>query len=265
MTGFAVEIDGFCPLRARSLAASRPASVRLVEQGGEVVLMGGRADWPERLLARIRAGQKRFVLSDPQACAAGQLADLIGEAEISHVQIRLCETHADNPAVAPFRSGLTGHFSAVTITGQGEEPIADMLMQQLRLARAAGFEPQSVVHGAAGAAQAIATLEATFGEDPVFLRLTVARSRAGGAWHRLLAHGRVDSAGLHVWSDPDARPATAFHLAGENTTGLPSIYESAHRAILRFAIAMPVTLPTGEALRQWDHDATMALAIAANS
>jgi len=35
--------------------------------------------------------------------------------------------------------------------------------------------------------------------------------------------------------------------------------------VLRFAIAMPVTLPTGEALRQWDQDATMALAIAANS
>jgi hypothetical protein len=254
MSILSVQSDGVSPAWAKALAASLPASVRLVETGGDVVLLSGQGDWPARLLAAMQGGQRRFILIDPQAGAAGQL----GEVMATGADITLCEIHADNPAVTPFRAGLAGACSTVTITGQGEAPIADLVLQQLRLARATGFAPKAIVHAAADAGQALATLEATYGEASVLLRLNAVQSRAGSGHHRLLTHGRTESACLQVWSDPAARPANAFHIAGDSTTGQPTIYESAHRAVLR-AFAPP----GGEALREWDHDAHLAIIIAA--
>jgi len=259
MTILSVQADGISASWTKALAASLPASVRLVDTGGDVVLLGGQGDWHARLLAAMQAGQKRFIVMDPQAGAAGQLGEVAAMAQAIGAQVTLCETHADNPAVAPFRAGLAGTYSTVTITGQGEAAIADLVLQQLRLARAAGFAPAAIVHAAADAGQAIATLEATFGDASVLLRLNAVQSRAGGAHHRLLAHGRTESACLQVWSDPPARPATAFHISGDCTTGQPTIYESAHRAVLRSLAA-----PGGEELQQWDHDAGLAMAIVAH-
>jgi Rod binding domain-containing protein len=262
MTGLSLECHGVSAGWAKALAASLPASVRLVEHGGELALIGGQGAWPDRLLGRMQAGQRRFILCDPGVGAAGQLDAVLSEAQRSAASIALCETHADNPAIAPFRAQLKGQYSAVTITGQGEAGIADLLLQQLRLARAAGFAPQAILHRTANTLQAVATLKASHGKEEVVLRLTAAVGRAGGAYHRLLAHGRVESACVQVWSEPAARPAHAFHIAEDSTMAQPTLYESAHRAILRAMAQAPADAGGAEALRQWHVDAKQALTMA---
>lgn len=189
--------------------------------------------------------------------------DTIAMADRIGARIALSETHADNPAVAPFRAGLDGIYTAATITGQGEAVMGDLVLQQLRLARAAGFAPDAVQHAAADTQRALATVRARHGEESALLRLTAVYSRAGKAHHRLMLHGRTESASLHLWSDPAARPANGFHISEDRTTEQPTIYESAHRAVLRSALALSDEASGGAILRQWDHDACLAMAIAA--
>ncbi|NOW45326.1 hypothetical protein FHW96_001481 [Novosphingobium sp. SG751A] len=262
MTSVKLECDGMAGVWERALAASLPASVQWAERDGDVVLIGRQDGWAARLRARMEAGQRRFIVIDPQVGAAGQLSDTIAMAERIGAHIVLCETHADNPAVAPFRVGLNGTYAAATITGQGEAPMGDLVLQQLRLARAAGFAPDAVLHAAADARRALATVQAHYGEDSALLRLTAVYSRAGEAHHRLMLHGRTESASLHLWSDPLARPGQAFHICEQQTTEQPTIYESAHRAALRRLSAASDPVPAGAVLRQWDHDACLAMVIA---
>jgi hypothetical protein len=178
-------------------------------------------------------------------------------------EVVICETHANNPAVAQFAADLSGDFVAATITGQGAAPLADMVLQQIRMARAAGLVSRSIVHAGAQGPMAIATLQATWGDVPLLLRLTAVCTQAGAAHHRLLAHGRVDSACLQVWSDPAPRPALASHITPASTTNQPTVYEGAHRATLRGLVAGDATPPGGQGLREWMEDAELALGILA--
>lgn len=259
MTLLTLQNDGVDLSWAMALAASLPASLRLVDQGGDMVLVSGRGDWPARLLALIEAAHRRLIVIDPQACAIGQ--DTIARIESTGARIMLCETHADNPAVAQFRADATGDYAAATITGQGAAAIANLVLQQLRLARGAGFAPGMIVHAVGDEDCAVATVQADFGDGQVPLRLTAARTRTGGH-HRLLTHGRMASSGLQVWTDPASRPATAFHISADRTIEQPTIYESAHRASLRLVLASSDAFLGNGGLQAWAHDASLAMTIA---
>lgn len=251
-----IAVDGLAPLRAAALAASLPASVRM--GGGDALLLDGADDWPERLSRAIAQGARRIILIDP--VPARGLDGVIAQVEAADASVILCENHADNPAVAPFGAGLTGPFAAITITGQGMAPLADMILAQLRLVRALGIAVGDLFDAAGGVDHALATLQARHGGQDLLLRLNVAQSGAGLAHHRLMAHGVADSACIEIGSEAHARPATAFHITADAAEHQATIYEGALRAALRRAVAGDWP-GDALALRDWAGDADLALAI----
>ena len=251
-------IDGFDPCRAAALAASLPASVRMVE--GDALLLDGAGDWPERLTQVMALGARRVILVDPAVVSVEEA--LIAQVEQAGVSVMLCETHADNPAVAPFSAKLAGPLSAVTITGQGMAPLADMILAQMRLARAVGIEVGDLCDATARGDHALAILQATYGGEGLLLRLNVARSAVGMAHHRLMAHGAAHGACIEIGSATHARPATAFQIGADEAVHQATIYESALRTTLRRAAAGDWP-EDAQALRAWALAAQLALAIAA--
>ncbi|RVU05714.1 hypothetical protein EOE18_06915 [Novosphingobium umbonatum] len=240
-----------------SLVASLPVS--LAQGEGDVVLLQGAGDWPARLMTTLAQGAKRIILLDP--APVPELGPVIEQVEAAGALLLLCETHSDNPAVAPFAAGLQPVFSTVTVEAQGEDDLASLLLAQIRVARGMGMTMGELLNATAGQDQALAMLAARLRGQEVLLRLGAVRCRAGLARLRWMAHGPTDSACLELDSSGKPRPVVAWHVNGDGMRNMPSLYENALRSILRKAVAGAWPADT-QALRDWASDAALALAIA---
>jgi len=255
-------IDSAAPSVVAAFAASLPASVRVSTTLGDSVVVHGGSDWPERVADAIGKGARRILILDPCANGAVLFGPVVALAEKRGVRITLSETHADNPATVQVGEWLGETFGVHTITGQGEDSLADLVLQQLRIVRATGLHGLELDNAVTSPDAVVATLSATLADTPVMLRLTAARTVAGPAHHALMAHAPDASASLVLYSGPAARPAEAMRMTGEGGHCLPTIYEHAHRASLRAMVAGADG--TADDIRHWLGDAAMARAIAAS-
>ncbi|MDF0544302.1 hypothetical protein PX699_18275 [Sphingobium sp. H39-3-25] len=262
MTLVNLHIDSNRNSWANALTSSLPVSVQQVtDDAGDFVLVDGEADWPERLSAWMKQGNRHFLVIDPVIPRLEALDEAIAIGRETSSYIAISETHADNPAVAPFRDVLSTPYSTVTVTGMGTAGVADLILQQLRLARRIGLGGYSIVHAFAAQDSAIATLDAVLNDTPALLRLTVTMSEAGHAHHRLMAQAPTESACLRVEGTDTARPAHAFRVTADAQFTLPTLYEHAHRAALRAIADTSVGLETRSDLADWKEDAVLSLAL----
>jgi hypothetical protein len=261
MTQIALQIDSSSMAWAEALAASLPVSVKHAGEAGDLILVHDRPDWPERLLTAMDRGYRRFLLIDPVIPSESALDPVITQARNCRAGIVISETHADNPAVLPFGESLSGPFSVVTVTGIGTDELANLALQQLRLARRIGLDQFAVIHAVAATNSLVATLSAVFGGEDLLLRLSIARSDCEPGHHRLMAHGLSESACVEIASAPTAQPARAFRVTTDGALDLPTFYESAHRAALR-AIAgdFGAAAARGD-LGEWKRDADLAVSL----
>ncbi len=254
-----LSFDPARPGPARTLAASLPASVKLVETAGEIALVDGQGNWPEHVAGWIGKGVRRVLVLDPDIAGADTLAPVLALAAGQDAQVSISETHADNPATPQVRGWLDDRFGIHTITGHSCDPLAGLILQQLRIARATGLQGLAIDHAVVSADAAVAVLSGALDDTPISLRLTATRSAVPGAHHAWMAHAPDASASLTVFSGPAARPAQALHMTTEGGHCPPTIYEHAHRASLRAML----TGAGGDAERvaRWLDDAALARAI----
>lgn len=251
------------PGAARMLAASLPASVRLTEIVGEITLVDGQGDWPERATQWIVKGARRILVLDPDVAGADAFGPLLALAGERGAKISFSECHGDNPAAAEVKGWLDERFAVQTIAGHGQESLVALVLQQLRIARATGLQALAIDHAVARPDAVIAVLSATRGEAAVALRLTATRSSAAAPNQSWMAHAPDASASLTVFTGPAARPATAMQMTAEGGHCPPTIYEHAHRASLRAMVAGSDDAP--DRLRGWLDDAALATAIVAGN
>jgi hypothetical protein len=261
MTAIAIQIDSRNFGWASALAASLPVSLTRSDDPAGIILLDGASDWADRLAGRMKAGHRRFLVVDPAIPPEAALDRTIALAAETGADVMISETHGDNPAVESFRKLLAGPHSVVTITGIGMIGLAELVLQQLRLARRLGLESVGIVQVLASEGSLIATLDAWCGGAPLLLRLTLTQSSAIPACHRLTAHAPTETAFIELASEPDARPATAYRANLEGGLELPTIYESAHRAALKLLAGQGLAASRG-VLAGWKEDAMLATAIA---
>jgi len=259
-TPLKLALDSERPEWARALVASLPASLRLAPaEGADFGLVDAGAAWPLRAEAMVACGIKRVLVVEPTMADPDAVQRLSEVANERGAMIRFGEGFAGNPALTGFRSWLTEDIVLLTATGHGEADVASLLLQQLRLARAAIFSAERVEDAVITTGAAIVTLAGDLDGRPGILRMNVCRTEAVAAQHRLLAHGPVVTASLTVHDGWNAREAEAAFADSDGLQVRPSIYESAHRAALR--ALLDEQAQAGEDLQLWAKDAAFVRAL----
>ncbi|WP_340318080.1 hypothetical protein [Rhizorhabdus argentea] len=219
------------------LAASLPHSFRLGRQRADnaaaVWLAGGAGSWASRAAQRVRDEAGWTVVIDPGPDEPDHilaLADQVGEAG---ARIALSEPFAGNPILPHFKEQLPPAIRVCNMHARTEGSLVHAVFAQLRLARILGFRDLAVRDVCAVPGGAMLTLSGEFDNAEMTLRALASTSDALSARLDVKARGADAAAELTLFGTGTARPAIAFVVDEKGRQQLPTIYETAHRSVLR--------------------------------
>jgi hypothetical protein len=220
-------LDELVPTLPLSYRPARDVS----DDPGDVHLAFGEGDWTEAVAIAAEAGATCVMVVNPAPCPPERIVALIDRVQASSTRIFLSEAFASDPAVALLRARLTEKATVCNLAAAYMMGIERALFDQMRLARALAMPIGAIVDSIETRSSALVTGRTA---DGTLIRLTVLPMVTD--WeprHRFRAYGANWAARLDLHGDHNARPAEASIIDANGMTLVPTIYETAHRAILR--------------------------------
>ena len=219
---------------ARGLLASLPLSWTRAADPDEAdaVAIAGDTGWAAHAASLIHGGVRRVVVTDPRQddpAAVRALAHLVAS---ERAVVLLSEPYAGNPGLTDLPARLADH-QTVAIEALGPRSAADLLFDQLRLARALGIADLALDYLAIDDRSASAVLRGRQAADPVHLRLLAASTRAGVPQLIVRAYGMASILTATVFDATTSRPTTISGSTADAGSVEPTRYENAHRATWR--------------------------------
>jgi hypothetical protein len=197
----------------------------------DVHLAFGNGDWTEAVAAAAEAGTSCVMVVNPAPCAPERIYALIDRVEASSTKVFLSEAFASDPAVAHLRARLTEKATVCNLAAADTMDIERALFDQMRLARALGMPIAAIVDRIETQSSALLTCRAA---DDTPIRLAVSPMIVDQEpRHRFRAYGANWAARLDLHGDHNARPAEASIVDANGMTLVPTVYETAHRMVLR--------------------------------
>lgn len=199
-----------------------------------VHLISGRPGWATRAqtLMHDRSGLRAIVVIDPGVCPAQEADQLATTSRSTGVLIHLSETFAGNPVLEESRrAGLFSRdrVSGVYLSGVSrDENPRGLLLTHLRVLRSLGIcdlTARAAHHRGKGL-----TYTAGWGDALVLGLATSARSLPTSV--RVVAVGADSTTQVQLPSAATARPAEVRVNTATGGWCLPTIYQTAHRAVL---------------------------------
>ncbi|SER28710.1 hypothetical protein [Sphingobium sp. YR768] len=198
---------------------------------GDVHLAFGEGDWTEAVVAAAEAGACCVMVVNPAPCPPEQIDALIDQVEPASTRIFLSEAFACDPAVALLRARLPERATICDFAASCTMDIERAVFDQMRLARALAMPISTIVDSVETRSSALLTCRTP---DNTPIRLTVSPMVTDRQHrHRFRAFGADWAARLDLYGDQNARPAVASIIDAQGMTRIPTVYETAHRSMLR--------------------------------
>jgi hypothetical protein len=220
-----------------SLAATLPRSVRLIEEpggpGAAVQLLDGRQPWARQALECMKNGAQWTIVVDPgeeEPDRVHALADIIEE---GGPVLAFSDPFTDNPALPHFREQLSKAVNSCNMQAWTTGGLREAVLVQLRLARAFDIHDLAVRDVCLVPRSCLLTLPGKRHDTAFSLRTLITSSTAMSPRHILRFHGSEAMASLTLFGAETARPAEAMIVNAHGELRLPTIYETAHRSVLR--------------------------------
>jgi hypothetical protein len=219
---------------ARSLISSLPRTVhRANNSSGDIVLVDGVSPWADTLLSLVLDGRQRILLMDPCEDTPATILAIVDAATRKGAQIAISEIGADNPIVPMFRPWLDGGFATMTLQGWGIASPRAQILTHLRILRAIGVQALRLSDLRARPGAALAGVTGRLADESVLVRLAAVTTEATSPRFLLVAHSGQAAARLDILLGADAGASEATLTTRDTLVQLPTIYESAHRQVLR--------------------------------
>jgi hypothetical protein len=198
---------------------------------GDVHLAFGEGDWTEAVVAAAEAGAGCVMVVNPAPCPPEQIDALIDRVEPASTRIILSEAFASDPAVALLRARLPERATICNLAASYTMDIERALFDQMRLARALAMPVSTIVDSVDTRSSALMTCRTA---DNMPIRLSISPMVTDQEHrHRFCAYGADWAARLDLHGDQNARPAAASIIDATGMTLIPTVYETAHRSMLR--------------------------------
>jgi len=218
------------------LAATLPLSYRPAASQDEgrsaVEFFAGDQPWATRV-AESSSDKSWIVVVDPGLDDADAISSLADKVEAGSARIAFSESYAGDPAVELLRGQIAFAVTSCKMHGVTSGSLAGAIFTQVRLARAIGLRSLAAKDVCAVDGGALVTFSARFGEGDVQFGALATISSAAAPRHVVKAYGAGDIASLTLFGSDTARPGEAAIIDATGERQLPTIYETAHRALLR--------------------------------
>jgi hypothetical protein len=221
----------------RSLTATLPRSFHVVEgvesPSADVQLLDGRTPWARLARDCADSGAEWTIIVDPDEEEPDRILALADFMEEAGPAMTFSEPFTDNPTLPHFLTQLPEAISSCNMQAWTTGSIRKAALVQLRLARALGIRELALLDVCSTPHSNLLTFRGKRNDAAVSLRTLITASAAMSSRHIVRTYAADVMARLTLFDAETARPAEAAIVNEGGEVRLPTIYETAHRSVLR--------------------------------